>query len=463
MVGILAVYGGLHLASTAYYALSNRHAPSPGPAREAFTPRMQVLASALTRMLAEDGVADAHRWASAIVAACPTTDPGYIALVTAQIRRESRFLSADLEWIFHRTVPELAHELGVPDPIRTIGPMQVQRWRLEQVFERTLGTDLGPHEVKELAYGLEAGVAAAVAVLDPIVTDYFPDRRLTGWAHQVGTPGITGDNTTARSRMGSLGSERHEVALLQKILSDLTGHPLALDGVIGERTREVAFLIESRLPPPERSAYRSAVTAELQPDAVFEIRASSCWSTLRELWTEAFNAPLPQGIPPRITHDPRLGFVLADFNSGRGASRIAALQFMLNDLLELDLAVDGKMGPETREAMLNFYATFEPDHERRSEFLELVRTGTKPLWVRDQTLRRARDLWRARHGEEPPDALVPDLWHDGFAQQIKGLGRISVEGYVSGSAAFFEEYLLRLLAFTGEDWTEGRVRPPSFR
>ena len=136
---------------------------------------------------------------------------------------------------------------------------------------------------------------------------------------------------------------------------------------------------------------------------------------------------------------------------------------MLNDLLDWDLAVDGKMGPRTRATMQDFFAVFELDPGRRAEFLELLRSGTKPIWVREQTLGRARDLWRVRHGEEPPDALVPDLWHDGFAQQVKGLGRISVEGYVSGSTAFFEEFLLRLLAYVGEDWTEGRVRPPSFR
>ena len=43
------------------------------------------------------------------------------------------------------------------------------------------------------------------------------------------------------------------------------------------------------------------------------------------------------------------------------------------------------------------------------------------------------------------------MWFDGASQQVKGLGRISVEGYVAGSVAFYEDYLRRLAVCTGRD------------
>jgi hypothetical protein len=50
--------------------------------------------------------------------------------------------------------------LGVTDPLRTIGPMQVQRWRLQDHFEQAQGRRLDAHTVKGRAVDIEAGVAA---------------------------------------------------------------------------------------------------------------------------------------------------------------------------------------------------------------------------------------------------------------------------------------------------------------
>ena len=60
-----------------------------------------------------------------------------------------------------------------------------------------------------------------------------------------------------------------------------------------------------------------------------------------------------------------------------------------------------------------------PLEERRLEFVELLTTGQKTPWLRDQAL--------------------------------KGLGRISVEGYVAGSTAFYEDYLRRLSTYAGRE------------
>ena len=64
---------------------------------------------------------------------------------------------------------------------------------------------------------------------------------------------------------------------------------------------------------------------------------------------------------------------------------------------------------------------------------------------------RTLDRAGERRGVEAPVALVPDLWFDGISQTLKGLGRISVEGYVAGSAAFFEDYLRRLSTYAGRE------------
>lgn len=425
-VALLAVYGAAHLASTAWFAVRVR----PGVAHTipkaslALLARQQPLVSALSRILDEDGVPEPERWATAIVRAAPTEDLGYLALVTAQIRRESHFLAPDLEWLYQGLVPDLVHELGVSDPIRTLGPMQVQSWRLADFFANARGERLDAHTVKDLAADVETGVAACVAVLDRIVVEYFPDRRLRGWVHSAGAPGLLPDTVVlARDFGGAVSTERRTEALRQKLLSDLTAEPLALDGLPGERTR--------------------ALSAR-HPELV-------SLTALHTRWRAQFGRSAPEGIAPRITHEPRLAFVLADFHSGPGASRTAALQALLNGLYGTRLGCDGKWGPQTRAEVWRLLAVGQPDEARRSESLELLASGHKMPWLRDQLLAIARSQWRALRGEDAPDALVPDLWFLGIAQQLKGLGRISVEGYVAGSAAFYEDYLRRLCVYTGAE------------
>lgn len=422
----LAAYGLLHLASAALFAV--RALPKPAPARPPaaaqLTRSQQPLVSALVRVLTEDGVADAERWATAIVRASPTDDLGYLALVTAQIRRESHFLAPDLEWLYQRLVPDLVHELGVSDPLRTLGPMQVQRWRLQDHFEQALGHRLDAHTVKELAVDVEQGVAACVAVLDRLVVAHVPDRRLRGWIDTVGPAGLTPDRAVlARDWLGTLPGERADEALRQKLLGDLTAEPLALDGVRGEHTERLL-----------------AARPDLQG------------AGLRTAWQQRFGAEPPLRLHPRTAHDAALAFVLADFHAGAGACRTAALQALLVDLFDVELVADGKWGPRTRQAAVPLIAAVFPDDEdARTGLFELLTSGRKNVWLRDQLLTHARRLFRERRGVEAPVALVPDLWFDSASQQVKGLGRISVEGYVAGSVAFYEDYLRRLAVCTGRD------------
>lgn len=421
----LACYGSLHLvgiATEASRAWPGAKSTSSGPP---LTAEQQPIVSALSRLLDEDGVQQPVRWASAIVRSSPTTDLGYIALVTAQIRRESHFLAPDLEWVYQRVVPELVHSLGVDDPINTIGPMQVQRWRLHDHFEQALGTELDKQNVRDLSLDIETGVAACVAVLDDLVVEYVPDRRLRGWVFEPGKDGLREDVQALASDFLDPQDDVRQNVLQQKLLSDLTGTPLALDGVPGPNT-------ESLL--DRHSAYRDL-------------------EELRSAWQEQFRHDPPEGLPPRITHDTRLAFVLADFNAGAGASRIAALQSLTNLLFTTELAADGKWGPKTKAQMSKLLRAAVLDAAQRRDFEDLLESGNKRQWLRGQLLAMARKLYRERFGKDAPDALVPDFWFHGATQRIKGLGRISVAGYVAGSTQFYEDYLRRLCVYTG-------ARPP---
>ena len=417
----LACYGAVHLAGVV--AAANSAWPLQ-PAR--FTPKpltrsQQPLVSALTRLLDEDGVQQPARWASAIVCSSPTQDLGYLALVAAQIRRESHFLAPDLEWLYQRVVPELVHSLGVADPIHTIGPMQVQSFRLHDHFEQALGTSLNKQNVRELSLGIETGVAACVAVLDEIVVRYLPDRHLSGWVFAPGPDGLQQSAAVLASDFLNPTAAVRQEALRQKLLSDLTGEPLALDGVLGSQT--------------------TALLAS-HPD----------WQTpeaLHQAWQQRFGVAPPEAIPPRISHDPRLAFVLADFHSGPFASRIAALQALTNQLFTVNLQCDGKWGPKTKAQMSRLIGAAVADADRRAAFELLLASGHKRHWLQGQLLQMARDLHQHRTGRTAPAALVPDFWFDSPTQTIKGIGRISVAGYVAGSVRFYEDYLQRLCVYTG--------------
>ena len=80
----LACYGTVPLIGVA----SEARASWPHTVARTRTPPLsaaqQPIVSALARLLDEDGVQQAARWASAIVRSSPTTDLGYFALITAR-------------------------------------------------------------------------------------------------------------------------------------------------------------------------------------------------------------------------------------------------------------------------------------------------------------------------------------------------------------------------------------------
>ncbi len=447
----LAGFGAIHLGSSAFYALRSRPSLDKVAPKAELAPSEQILVSALTRVLLEDSVPSAERWAEAILRASPTNDVAYLAAVTAQIRRESHFLEEDIEWLFDRLVPDLLHEWGIPDPVNTVGPMQVQRWRLRGLFERTLGRPIDRHEVKQLAGSIEFGVAACVAALDPIILEHYPDRSIRGWVDFPAAVAmdVPGSDNLASNRFRTDLEIRCAFVAIQKMLSDLNSAPLALDGIVGSHTLESAQLFAQTLAGAKRSRFTSALQLWHQVEEAQVLRSDVTFQVLQAAWSERFLVEAPNRLLPRISHDPRLAFVFADFNTGRGASRIAALQVLLGHALDTPVATDGRVGPETRQAMKEFFERFVDVGSQREEFLQLLRDGHKPRWVRNQALRLAQEVYGSATGKLPPQALVPDLWHDGVRQRLKGSQRVSIEGYVAGSVAFFEEYYLRLSTYTG--------------
>ncbi len=432
LIVTLALYGGLRVANTGWLFLFERGGASrvAETGLPALSPDQQPIVSALTRLLELENVGEPARWAAAIVRSCPTTDVGYVALVTAQIRRESNFLAKDLEWLYESLVPELCHELGIERHTRTIGPMQIQRRHLAEIFRRSLGHKVEPSDLEDLALDLELGVAAAVAVLDGVVTEYVPDRKLQGWADAVGMTQHRTERVLARSWSDEVTEEEASIAATQKLLSDLTGVPLALDGALGSHTKELTALFESVLPN----------------------------QSIQERWEEVFGARAPARLEPRIAHDSPLGFIVADFTSGLGSSRIAALQVLLNETVDADLVADGKFGPVTRAACSTLFERHLDNPRRVGELQELLRKGHKPGWVRSQALQLASRVYRLSSANPAPEALIPNLSYYRITQRIKGLGRMSVEAYVSGSVTTFEDYYSRLSTFIGKDVPQSRLR-----
>jgi hypothetical protein len=189
-----------------------------------------------------------------------------------------------------------------------------------------------------------------------------------------------------------------------------------------------------------------------------QLRKDLVFRTIAKAWQRRFELLPPDRIFPRISYDPRLSFVFADFNSGKGSCRLAATQALMAIVLATEVEADGKMGPQTRAAMADLFDKFVIDESRKKEFQELLRTKNKPVWVSTQARSLAQKVYRANTGMVPPNHLVPNLWHGRLRQQMKGGSRlVSVEGYVSGSVSFFEDYYLRLATYTGRQVE----RPPS--
>ena len=172
---------------------------------------------------------------------------------------------------------------------------------------------------------------------------------------------------------------------------------------------------------------------------------------LRGLWESRFGrgGAGTGAVAPTLTHDPQVAFILADFNAGFAACRIAAPQVALNAVDGAGLAVDGKMGPKTREAMFTFFEGHVRRERDRKELRQLVEEGRKRLWVIKHTGRLARDIIRRTEHRDLPQALVPDLSYESTSQTLKGIGRTSVARYAAASARFFEGYYRRLSDYTG--------------
>ncbi len=397
--------------------------------------------NAITQILIEDRIPDAKGWAHAIVQYSPTSDPGYLALVIAQIRRESHFNAPDLEWLFDKIVPESVHNMGLPDPVSTIGPMQIKKGHLQNITNQP---DQG--QLKKDSCDIDRGVQAAVLFLDNIIKDYYPSRQIKGWASLRGRRGYT-----VTDQINYLHSwdekefvDRQHKASFQKMLSDLTESPLVLDGVTGDKTIKVCRKFSTILPPDDQRKFTESLEHELTILKAADFLESFSYQTVKAEWESVFGLSRDM-IFPRLSHDPKLVFIFADYNVRKYASRLAAIQYMIAELLEIELKTDGIYGPETRAALNKFVGTLDMKPEVKKDFIKLIeKPGTKRTWLISRIQYHASKQWTNKHHSNPPFAIIPNINTHRITQKIKRLPRMHVKDYVIGSCTFFEDYYARL-------------------
>lgn len=396
-------------------------------------------------LLEADGIDRADEWARAIVEYTPTLDRGYLALLLAQIRRESHFNAPDIEWLFDRVVPEALHDFGVEDPVSTIGPMQIKQHHLRRV------TGIEDRaELKRSMSDIQQGVFAAVCYIDLLITDYYPDRDLRGWATMTGRIGfsVIDQQNYAPNWDEQEMQERMYFAAIQKMLSDLTGDPLVLDGDIGSKTHEAARRFSSMLPPDEQAAFNDAFRYKLTTPAGTELADSVPYQVIKDEWTAIYGQGQDR-IFPRIAHDPRICFIFADFNVGRHASRLAALQWMAGQLTGRATTADGLYGQESKTTLLELIQLLDLSDEKRAEWQELI---PNPEGKRDWVVLKLHELtsshWERKHETPAPMALIPSISTHRFSHDVKGIGPMTVRQYVVGSTTFYEDYYARLIKRT---------------
>ena len=398
---------------------------------------------AISNILQEDRIPKAEQWAKAIIQHSPTSDIGYLALIMAQIRRESRFNAPDLEWLFDRVVPESTHEMGLEDPISTIGPMQIKKSHLEIITEQPDQTKL-----KNEASEIDRGVQIAVVFLDEIVNHYYPSRQIKGWASLQGQKGYT--VTDQANQIISLPDNEFDdlqyKASFQKMLSDLTQTPQVLDGVAGPKTLKACRKFSTILAPDEQRTFIESLQYELITlNGNSNFIDSYTFKTVKREWETIFGTSRDK-LFPRLSNDPKLVFVFADFNVRKYSCRLAALQHMLAKLLELELTTDGIYGPETKSVLTKSLEILDLKENEYDDFIKLIENpGSKRLWLILRMHHLIGNKWIEKYKYDPPFALLPEVYTHRVSQKIKGIPRMSVKDYVIGSTAFYEDYYARLV------------------
>lgn len=400
------------------------------------TASQKVSLRALTDILTEDKVLDPEKWALAIIKHSPSSNAAYLALIAGQIRRESKFNTPDLEWLYDRIIPDSLHQTGLEDKVTTVGVLQIKKEHLRKIMKEE-----DSHYIKTKAYSIDTGVAAAIKYLDLLIKDHFPNRNLKGWATLYGRQGwnIIGQ----QNRDIPFEENMFYKAAFQKMISDLIHKPLILDGIIGNRTLKGAALFGNSLSPQFQDKFIESIAMDLSENEYFQ--DTHCYKKVKDQWSAVYG-DVQGGIFPRITHDPLVAFIFADFNVGRFACKISAMQFMINTLLDCNLNTDGILGPATKDKMLEFLKDIiSVDDELYQDYEELLYQNKKRNWVISQFYSMISKEWTKKTGKTPISGLIPNLETYKWTQKVKNIPSMSVADYASGSSHFYEDYLNRLI------------------
>jgi peptidoglycan hydrolase-like protein with peptidoglycan-binding domain len=136
---------------------------------------------------------------------------------------------------------------------------------------------------------------------------------------------------------------------------------------------------------------------------------------------------------------------MTDFNIGNNTCKVAAMQYQLQILLnDPNLVADGKLGTKTMTAMSTFIQKRKMNEKRKGQFLELIKTKKKGLWLRQQVQQMIIKDWKQKFAVLPATALSPNIHNKYYNQQKQSLKTISTIDYISTSVQFFENYYLRI-------------------
>jgi hypothetical protein len=408
------------------------------------------LAKVVLQILKEDKIPQAEIWALAIAKYTPSDNLGYIALVLAQIRRESHFNTFDLEWLYDRIVPDVLHEMGfVTNHINTIGPMQINRNQLLKLLQQSnekVKLPSGPNFYK-LTSSIEYGVKYSIYYLDQIVVKYIKDRKIYGSLDYPGQMGLALDNELNQVPIKDkkIFQLRQATAAYQKMLSDLLGSPLSLDGYPGKKTVKASNRYILQFFPNQQELLIESINQFSNIKSAKVFQENFCFQTIAQRWADVYGSIPKLSIYPRISYDPRLVYIMTDFNIGNNTCKVAAMQYQLQILLnDPNLVADGKLGTKTMTAMSTFIQKRKMNEKRKGQFLELIKTKKKGLWLRQQVQQMIIKDWKQKFAVLPATALSPNIHNKYYNQQKQSLKTISTIDYISTSVQFFENYYLRI-------------------
>jgi hypothetical protein len=271
---------------------------------------------------------------------------------------------------------------------------------------------------QESGYDPDPAVPGLAAIVERRLQDELaPLGPLAGYARRelLGAVG-PGGSGTFDERLAEVETEQELDRLFRELVAFHEGRA---PGAVGKGVRFLLPRLEERLNPIDTAGSMQVSVAYAQAHGEADGLSPA---TVRDLLYTR-RGGLRYGTARLFSYEadyPRPLYRFADFNAGPYASRNAAFQEQVADLVGLDLALDGDLtvwtsrgrpadhDGETLQAVLAWRAANAPDLSERRVRADLRREKERAFEESD-TWRRVRQSWREANGEEPVYARVPDI------------------------------------------------------